>query len=766
MDADELREMDPYEEVAQQGQATPPSPAYVPNPMELEHHVPVYVLEPVYPEYLVPSDDDIPVEDQSYAADTSPTTLSPGYVVDSDLEEDPIDYAADAEDDEDEEEESFEDDDDEEEHLAPALLLLLLQLPLALPTPLPSPLTPLSSPLPQIPLPPLPLPSLPTHTRPTYAEAPLGYKAIGIWEDVVEDAQGDHAALRDEVDTLRRIATSGSVRTQMITLLDTSCVSNHWRLEHALILWRTLKMPPKRTTTPHCIATTPKTDASIMVLISHVADALAEQETQRNTNLNGNGSQGSRSGITRPVHPTREMEFVFHISNCAVENQVKFATCTLHGIALTWWNSHVKTVGHDAAYSMPWKTLMKMMTAKYCPQNKIKKLEIEIWNLKVKGTDLASYTQRFQELALMCGRMFPEVSDEVEKYVGGLPDMIQGNVTSTKPKTIEEAIEMANNLMDQKLHMFVERQIENKRKQDDKSRNNQNHSNPIHANAATTNNNQRATRAIQTVVTCYECGAQGHYKRDCLKWKAKNEGNGNAQARAYAIGMAGTNPNSNVVMGTFLLNNRYASILFDTGADRSFVSTAFSSLIDIIPITLDHGYDVELADGKIIKVNTLIRGCTLNFLNHPFNIDLMLVELGSFDVIIGMDWLTKYHVVIVCDEKLVRVPFGNEVLIFYVDGSNNRHESRLNIISCTKTQKYLLKGCEVFLAHITVKKAEDKSKEKRLEDVPVVQDFLKVFPEDLPGIPPTRQVEFQIDLIPGAAPVEWAPYRLAPSEMK
>ncbi|GJW56184.1 putative reverse transcriptase domain-containing protein [Tanacetum coccineum] len=151
-------------------------------------------------------------------------------------------------------------------------------------------------------------------------------------------------------------------------------------------------------------------------------------------------------------------------------------------------------------------------------------------------------------------------------------------------------------------------------------------------------------------------------------------------------------------MGTFLLNNRYPLILFDTGADRSFISTAFSSLIDIIPTTLDHGYDVELADGRIIWVNTLIRGCTLNFLNHPFNIDLMPVEMDSFDVIIGMDWLAKYHTVIVCDEKLVCVPFGDEILIFHGNGSNN----------------------------------EDKSKEKRLKDVPIVQDFPEVLPEDLP----------------------------------
>ncbi|GJZ41425.1 putative reverse transcriptase domain-containing protein [Tanacetum coccineum] len=290
-------------------------------------------------------------------------------------------------------------------------------------------------------------------------------------------------------------------------------------------------------------------------------------------------------------------------------------------------------------------------------------------------------------------------------------------------------------------HTLAERQAENKRKFEDTSRNNQNQQKPFKRHNVSRDytvgprekkpsqpaaaNNQRALGANQRVLTCFECGAQGHFKSNCPKLKNKNQGNqarnGNVVARAYAVGTAGTNPNSNVVTGTFLLNNRYALILFDTGADRSFVSTAFSSLIDIIPTTLDHGYDVELADGRIIWVNTLIRGCTLNFLNHPFNIDLMPVEMGSFDVIIGMDWLSKYHAVIVCDEKIVCIPFGNKILIVRGDGSNNEHGSRLNIISCTKTQKYLLKGCHVFLAHVTAKKAEDKSEEKRLEDVPIIR---------------------------------------------
>ncbi|GKD44440.1 hypothetical protein Tco_1269085, partial [Tanacetum coccineum] len=138
----------------------------------------------------------------------------------------------------------------------------------------------------------------------------------------------------------------------------------------------------------------------------------------------------------------------------------------------------------------------------------------------------------------------------------------------------------------------------------------------------------------------------------------------------------------------------------------------------------------------------------------------------GFDIIIGMDWLSKYHAVIVCAKKIVRIPWGNETLIVRGDGSNHGNETRLNIISCTKTQKYFLKGHHVFLARVTTNETEDKSGEKRLEDVPIIRDFPEVFPKYLPGLPPTQQVVFQIDLIPGVAPVAQAPYRFAPSEMK
>ncbi|GJT04352.1 putative reverse transcriptase domain-containing protein [Tanacetum coccineum] len=452
----------------------------------------------------------------------------------------------------------------------------------------------------------------------------------------------------------------------------------------------------------------------------------------------------------------KKMESVFHIRGCAVDNQVKFATCTLLGAALTWWNGHVRTLGYDVAYAMTWGTLKKKLMDKYYPK----------------------------ELALMCTKFLVDETEKVDKYISGLPDNIYGNVMSARLETLDEAIEFANDIMDQKLRTYAERQNDHKRKADDSSRNNQQpHKKQNVARAYTAGPGEKKAytgkstsvhqvqlppHRNQKAGACYECGNTGHIKKNCpkLKNRENSNGNGTTQGRAYALGGRDASPDSNVITGTFLLNNRYAIILFDTGADRSFVSNTFSALIDITPTTLENYYDVELADGKIIGVNTIIRGCTLNFMNHPFNIDLMHVPLGSFDVIIGMDWLTKYHGVIICDEKIVRVPFGREMLIFQGNENNQREESRLNIISCTKAQEYLSKGCDVFLAHITTKEAKDKSEGKRLEDVPIVRDFPEVFPEDLPGIPPARQVEFQIDLVPGAAPVARAPYRLAPSKMK
>ncbi|GJX18548.1 putative reverse transcriptase domain-containing protein [Tanacetum coccineum] len=458
-------------------------------------------------------------------------------------------------------------------------------------------------------------------------------------------------------------------------------------------------------------------------------------------------------GIVGLTYWFEKMKTVFNISNCPPKYQVKYATCTLQDSALTWWNSHKRTISVDAAYVMKWVGLMKLMTEVYCPRNEIQKMETELWNLTMKGNDLTAYTQKFQELIWLCTRMVPDEEGRVERFIGGLPNNIQGNVIAANPARLQDAIRIANQLIDKKLQVYAARSAENKRRMESNPRDNHGQQPPFKRSAAAVPNTQRAPLGNQQGVICYEYGRPGHVKRECPKLRNRNHGNrvgnktgnqtgGNeATTKAYAIGGGGTNPDSNVVTGTFLLNNCYASMLFDSGADRSFVSSTFSALLDVAPSTLDTSYAVELVDGRISETNVVLRGCTLGLLGYPFDIDLMPVELGSFDVIIGMDWLAKYHALIVCDEKVVRIPYGDEVLIILGDNCDD------------ETQ-------------VTSKKVEDKSEEKRLEDVPIVREFSEVFPEDLPGLPLARQVEFQIDLVPGAAPVARAPYRLAPAGMQ
>nr|GEY38662.1 hypothetical protein [Tanacetum cinerariifolium] len=208
--------------------------------------------------------------------------------------------------------------------------------------------------------------------------------------------------------------------------------------------------------------------------------------------------------------------------------------------------------------------------------------------------------------------------------------------------------------------------------------------------------------AKSKVVTCFECGAQGHYQKNCPKVNNQNHGNKarvfDPRGKTYVLGGGDANLGSNTATGTFLLNDHHAYMLFDSGADRSFISNAFSTLLEITPSALDVSYAVELAEGRTSETSTVLRCYTLGLLGNPFNIDLMPIDLGSFDVIIDIDWLVKNHAVMIKENK-------------------------------------------------------DKSKEKQLKDVLTVWDFPEVFPKDLPGLPPIRQVEFQINLVLGVAPV-------------
>nr|GEW99348.1 putative reverse transcriptase domain-containing protein [Tanacetum cinerariifolium] len=216
---------------------------------------------------------------------------------------------------------------------------------------------------------------------------------------------------------------------------------------------------------------------------------------------------------------------------------------------------------------------------------------------------------------------------------------------------------------------------------------------------------------LPVTVTCHACGEKGHYANQCRK-TTKN----NAKGRSYMLRDKNAHQILNVVTGIFFLNQHLARVLFDSRADKGFVSISLAPMLNIPPITIDTFYNIKLADGNLVSINTVIQGVPLTLLNQPFKIDLMPIKLDSFDVVIGMDWLSKYHARIIYDEKVVYIPINGETLIIQGDR--------------------------------------------------IVREFPDVFPEDLPGLPPVHHVEFQIDLILGAAPLARVPYRLAPLQMQ
>ncbi|GJR83351.1 reverse transcriptase domain-containing protein [Tanacetum coccineum] len=307
-------------------------------------------------------------------------------------------------------------------------------------------------------------------------------------------------------------------------------------------------------------------------------------------------------------------------------------------------------------------------------------MEDEFYHLTVKGNDLKTYVRRFQELATLCPTMVPDSKKMMEEtfrayaatptenngYTGNRPLCKKYTLHHIGPCTIK------CNTCNKVGHLT--KNCRNK--------------------GPTTGSN-----LLPMTVTCHACGEKGHYANQCRKTT-----NNNAQGRAYMLRDRNAHQNPNVVTSTFLLNLHLASVLFDSRADKSFISISLASMLNIPLITIDTFYDIEMANGNLVSINIIIQGAILTLLNQPFKIDLMPIKFGSFDVIIGMDWLSKYHTRIICDEKVVHIPIDGETLI------------------------------------IQAQIMEKKSDEKRLEDIPVVREFPEVFPEDLPGLPPVRQI--------------------------
>ncbi|GJY41497.1 putative reverse transcriptase domain-containing protein [Tanacetum coccineum] len=388
--------------------------------------------------------------------------------------------------------------------------------------------------------------------------------------------------------------------------------------------------------------TTYVTNAQLQAMINQgVTAALAA----RDANTNGVDSHNSGTGARRNERATRE---------CTYPDFMKCQPLNFKGtegvVELTQWiekmenvfllraSELILTVGNDIAYAMTWTELKKKITDK-------------------TGNCL-------------CGSMFPEESDKIEKYVGGLPDMIHGSVVASKPKTMQEAAEMAIEVMDKRIRTFSDRRTENKRNPYNNQQPQQHHQNKRH--------NTGRAYAAGTVEKKQYRGSKPLCSNSIIPTMSHGTGSVRSPTflsvspRHFKRELSQAKNKTTIVetkLKVAMLHQVYARAVGQTRLQRRD-----GSQIDIPPTALDHYYDVELADRRIIGLNTILRGCTLNILNHPFNIDLMPVELGSFDAIIGMDWLVKYQAIIVCAEKIVRIPWGNETLIVHGDESNRGHD--------------------------------------------------------------------------------------------
>ncbi|GKC12625.1 putative reverse transcriptase domain-containing protein [Tanacetum coccineum] len=344
--------------------------------------------------------------------------------------------------------------------------------------------------------------------------------------------------------------------------------------------------------------------------------------------------------------------------------------------------------------------------------------------------------------------MVPIKKKKVEACLRGLPENIKGETTSSRPVVLNEAVRMAHTLMEQKLQAKAKRIAEsNKRKwesnnnqggnnnnqggNNNNNRRNYQNNNQRHGNARALTTTQNAG-ANQTGVApkcnrcgichfdqcppkCNNCGKMGHKEKDCRSRNVASGTNARSTIVCYECGERGHKTNA-------------CPKRAGRQADKSFMDVRLSHVLDIKPAKLNTSYEVKLADEKVVCTNTVLKGCTLNLLDHLFDIDLMPIELGTFDVIIGMDWLVERDAVIVCCKKEVYVPHKNKTLVVKGDSG----ASRLKVISCIKTRKYIERGSQLFLAQVT----EKEPSKKQLQDVPVIRNFPEVFPDDLPGLLP------------------------------
>ncbi|KAI3759605.1 hypothetical protein L6452_07536 [Arctium lappa] len=489
------------------------------------------------------------------------------------------------------------------------------------------------------------------------------------------------------------------------------------------------------------------------------------------------------------------VEQAFGSSECGDDQRVRFSTQLLRDTALIWWNIIQSTLFPEVLAQLSWAEFKKKLLEEFCNERTMDRIEKEFWSLVKGSLTVREYTRQFMEKLDLVGNTAPTEKDKMKAYLNGLPADMQPMVHNSKASNLREMIEEAQYMEE----MFAKSKSEKAVVVPDKRMWEGNSVPPKRARPFVGNRNFNSYQEAKwcpkcrtkhhgncyiTSQTCYKCGklghtfrdcpvrglvcyeckAPGHVRRDCPKLvsgsaPANKENPPKVPGRAFQMTAEEARASTDVVSGIFLINSVPARILFDTGASFSFVSELFRQKISIPNTSLEDALVVEIADGSQVLIHEVLKQCTLCIEGREFSIDLLLMLIGGFDVVVGMDWLTNNHAEIICSKKLIRLPNpSGEVVVI----NGERRKGEVAIIAMAKARKCLVKGCSSFLAYVIDAKLE-KSK---LEDVKIVCEFPDVFPDDFPGLPPDRQVEFQIDLVPGAAPIAKAPYRLAPSEMQ